>query len=345
MNKYFIILLVALSLACKEDNKIEFIDFFENTETFELKSHILKLQNDSLLFSKMFEMKYLDDIILVSDPSKNYTMKIVDLEKNRFYNFGKRGEGPNEMNSQISRFTVDYNKNLFYVNDNFKYYNYSVDSLKKGITSPNSYFDFSAENDGFIGSTTFCKGKIIGGMFNNKFGSYSIIDKTTKGKYKYPKTGGPLSNQSYFFAHPNKELVFYMQSKSAVLGIINVSNNDIEIEKELTWWVSNVKEVVDGNTRTTIPDKNPRIEFVSADVTNNYIYILYSGKTVNTASMEEAAKAFLSNTVYVMDWTGKPIKTYNLDQEVRSITVDENNNLIYAASYQGGEPNLIKFKM
>jgi hypothetical protein len=110
--------------------------------------------------------------------------------------------------------------------------------------------------------------------------------------------------------------------------------------KDFTWWNSQGEQVKDENKISFIPKKGSKNGFITADVTNKYIYSLYSGKVINTSSIKELSDSFLSKYIYVFDWEGKPVKRYELDQEVRSITVDEKNNILYAASYSGEEPNL-----
>lgn len=141
-----------------------------------------------------------------------------------------------------------------------------------------------------------------------------------------------------------KNIVCSFQSKSAVMDILKIEKNDINI-KEYTWWTSDGAVLKEGEKKSFVPKKGNRNGFIAADVTNKYIYSLYSGKVINDSSIAELTKSFLSKYIYVFDWEGKPIKRYELDQEVRSIAVDEKNNILYAASYQGGEPNLIKYKL
>jgi hypothetical protein len=344
MNKkiYFLILTVFF-FNCKNNND-EFVDLFKQTKTIKLSSKKVDLNKTDLFFSHMFEMKYVDDLIIISDPSESYTMKIVDLKEKKIKNFLKRGKGPNEMPSQSNWFSIDNKNHVLYITDGFNYYKYSIDNVKSENYTPDLIFKPVFKNYGFIGSTAFCNGFLVGGLYDKKFGAYNIDSKDLIERNEYLKSETPLLCQAKFYSHPSKNLICSFQSKSAVMAILKIENNNLKI-KDFTWWNSQGEQVKDENKISFIPKKGSKNGFITADVTNKYIYSLYSGKVINTSSIKELSDSFLSKYIYVFDWEGKPVKRYELDQEVRSITVDEKNNILYAASYSGEEPNLIKYNL
>lgn len=59
-------------------------------------------------------------------------------------------------------------------------------------------------------------------------------------------------------------------------------------------------------------------------VTENYIYLMYSGKKQGEPNFN------LSNCIYVYNWDGKPIKTLKLDRYVSAIGVSADNSELYA---------------
>jgi len=329
---------------CKNNNTDEFVNAFNHTQIIKLSSQPVILKKTEVFFSHMFEMKYVGGLILVGDASEFYTMKIIDLKQKTVKNFGKRGRGPNEINSQACRYSIDNKNNRLFVTDGFNYYFYSIDSLKAGKYNPDIKLSPNFKGDNFFGSTTFCNGFIVGGMFEKKFGIYNIEKRTLLKKNDYPNSGGAFLSQSNFYNHPTKNLVCSFQSKSAVMNILKIVKNDLKI-KEFSWWTSEGTVSHEGNKISFDPKKGNRNGFIATDVTNKYIYTLYSGKIIDASSMDKLAKAFISKNVYVFDWEGKPIKRYELDQEVRSIAVDEKNNILYAASYIDGDPNLIQYAL
>ncbi|MEN6455651.1 MAG: BF3164 family lipoprotein, partial [Prolixibacteraceae bacterium] len=112
-----------------------------------------------------------------------------------------------------------------------------------------------------------------------------------------------------------------------------------------SWWKSGQKELLGDNGRiSALPARDERNGFITAAVTEKFVYALYSGKVMDRRTLESLSDAFLSKYVYVFDWQGRLVKRYQLDQEVRSIAVNANDEALYAASYEG-EPHLVVYKL
>jgi hypothetical protein len=63
--------------------------------------------------------------------------------------------------------------------------------------------------------------------------------------------------------------------------------------------------------------------YFTIQVTAQYIYLLYSGKTRNEPAIDYA------NTIHVYDWSGRPIQRYILDKQISGFCVDNGNTKIY----------------
>jgi hypothetical protein len=281
-----------------------------------------------------------DSLLIINEfPDPHYCMKIIDLRKGTVRHFGKKGKGPTEIQSGSCNFSIE-NNNL-YVSDRINYFKYSIDSLKKNIDIPVSKFYFRPKETSFL-NTTYCNGFVVGGTIRNRIGLYDILTKQVFCKYDYKM--GPLVEQANYYNHPSKKLVAYFLCRYGTMGILEITNNDVTM-KESSWWKSEQKESTGDNGQIrALPAKDERNGFITAAVTEKYIYALYSGKVMDRRTIESLANTFLSEYVYVFDWQGKPVKRYQLDQEVRSIAVDKNDETLYAASYKG-EPHLIKYKL
>ncbi len=344
MKKILLFLVISVFTNCTNTKSDEFENSFASTTLIKLASKPVILNNTDLFFSHLFEMKYVDDLLIISDPSEFYNMKIVDIKQKTVVDFAKRGRGPNEMNSQSSWYSIDYNKKRLYVTDGFNFYFYAISDLKRQHFKPIETLKPRFTNDNFFGSTAFCGGYIIGGMFEKKIGIYNIEKKILVRKFDYLNEDGAFLSQAKYYNHPTKNLVCSQQSKSAVMSILKIENNDIKV-KEFSWWTSDGTVKVEGQKKSFEPKVASRNGFITAAVTQKYIYSLYSGKVINASSVNELTKAFLSKYIYVSDWEGNPVMRYELDQEVRSIAVDEKNNILYAASYLEGDPKLVQYKL
>ena len=165
----FLALIIAFT-CCKNNNEDLFVKTFNHAKTIKLSSQPVILKKSEIFFSHLFEMKYVNGLILIGDVSEFYTMKIVDLNQKTIKNFAKRGKGPNEINAQGCRYSIDNKNNRLFITDGFTYYFYSIDSLKANKYNPSVKFIPNLKDDNFFGATTFCNGFIVGGIFVKKFG-------------------------------------------------------------------------------------------------------------------------------------------------------------------------------
>ncbi|HYQ57835.1 MAG TPA: BF3164 family lipoprotein [Draconibacterium sp.] len=80
-------------------------------------------------------------------------------------------------------------------------------------------------------------------------------------------------------------------------------------------------------------EKNEEIRktFLSGAVTNEYIYLAYSG-----LSYAEKDDMDYCSSVYVYSWDGSPIKKLNLDRRITCLTVSEDNKIIYSFDADNG---------
>ncbi len=328
--------------ACKTKTEDSFVACFDNVETIDLNSEIIKIHNDNIFFSYLYGMEAIEDLLILNDPSPSHLLKIMNLQTNEIRIFGKKGKGPQELNTTIADFSIDYtNKNL-YVTDNSKYLVYSINDLQEGLDIPHTTIDFKKNipHDSFMTSAYCNSGYIIGSMHHKRFGVYDIQKKNISSKYKYEVS--PLVNQGQFFNHPVEGKIAFFQSKYSSVSILSIKNKAPEIIYDKTWWKTKDKPFKDGNVVTTVPDPNLRFGFLDATTSEKFIYLSYSGKYLDK---RDPIDSILSDMIYVFDWQGNPKKRFKLDKTVRAIAVDEKGGVLYASTYDEGVPSLIKFSI
>ncbi|MFC4871158.1 BF3164 family lipoprotein [Negadavirga shengliensis] len=113
--------------------------------------------------------------------------------------------------------------------------------------------------------------------------------------------------------------------------------------KDYKGWTSEQREAEEpGGIVRTVPQEDAKYCFVSGATSEKYIYALYSG---NLRSATEFIDPALADTVYVFDWKGNPVKKLTLDHSVRSIAVDEENQILYAAAFMDKDLRLVRFDL
>ncbi len=346
MKKSILILLTVI-ISCSKENKQKmdgFESYFNTVKTINLVSKKINLIHGSdTQFIQMPEMTFVDSLLIVNDINPSYTMKIVDLKTNKVTGFGKKGRGPNEYQSPFTKLSIDRNLNLLYASDFPNYRIYNIDSLRNSNTNPVSKIKIKSDSLRFFMSV-FCNGFIVGNTFKDRFNLYNISTKEIgKQKFSYGKAGA-MGTQGNFFTHPTKPKLVNIEFVSEVLSILTLDNNELRL-KELAWLKDEkIRQVTKNGKSFAEQTSDTRNSFVSAATSEDYIYVLYSGKELGN-SIESVARSNFSNMIYVFDWEGMPIKKYKLNQKVKSIAIDEKSNTLYAATQEDDEANLIKFDL
>lgn len=337
---------ITLFTACSERPfGANFREYFSKTEEVALTGRTVALTEGEKPLSYMFNMTFFDSLILVNEfPDREYTYKLIDLRNMSVRPFGKKGEGPNQLLSDAFYFSVDRKENHLYLTDQVHYYIHDIDGLKNGLDEPAAKFTIDQQEKRFMGSTVHVDGYIVGSMHHKRFCAYDIENGDFIEVGEYP--GGPsmaMANQSFFMNHPTKNLAVYGMSRVPEFGILRVLPDTIDVTTYA--WGGTPMDVQHGPVGMAVVDKEgSTFEYMSVAVTEDHVYFLYSGKTIDESSRETIIQSGLSHEVFVLDWEGKPVKRYLLDQPVRSIAVDDQAKILYAASFEK-EPGLIAYPL
>lgn len=327
--------------SCNSEQEDKFKKCFNNTPIINIKSSALKLDQSKAILGYMFNMIYFDSLLFVNDyPDPQYCMKIVDFRRNTVLPFVKKGKGPNEIPAQSCDYSIDKIRRLLYVYSPSKYQVYCIDSIINSNLTPIE--NYSTINDSMkFHSYIYIEGNLIGSINKKRFGLYNKKKNLLIEKYDYSNTSEEafLMTQSFLIKHPTENKIAFFRYNAASMGVITLGTNDFTI-KDFIWWQPDIDNFK--SYHQFLSSKNMRNGFITASFDENYIYTLYSGKVMEKTSLDKLIDSFLSNFLYVLDWQGKPIQRYKLDQNVRSFAIDEKNKIIYAASYQDS-CHLIKY--
>lgn len=337
--------LLTFSSCRKGSTAADFKAYFAGTEQIFLKGTTVSLLEGDRPLSYMFNMTFFDSLILVNEfPDREYTYKLIDLRDLTVRPFGKKGEGPNQLLSDAFYFSVDRKNHRLYLTDNVHYYVFDVDSLRNGADEPVGKFTIDQQEKRFMGSTVYADGYIVGSMFHKRFCAYHIDDQEFIDVGEYP--GGPemaMANQSFYMNHPSKNRVVYGMSRVPEFGILTILPDTIEVSS-FSWGESPLDVQQDGRSMRVLDNEDTTYEFTSVATTEDHVYFLYSGKKIDTSSRESIMDSGLSREVFVLDWKGKPVRRYMLDQPTRAIAVDENSGILYTASFEN-DPKLVAYPL
>ena len=185
------------------------------------------------------------------------------------------------------------------------------------------------------------------GMFaiwnNNGFSNYV---------YKYPEDNfgddkmlyKAMAYQGKIVVNNKLDRLLFCSSKFSYFELFQLVNERLEsIKKEYRgkykYDISN-----DENFVFAHPLEDNVEGFIDAYSTDEYIYMLYSGRSIEDPGISTHEQACLSNQILVYDWKGNLIIRYTTDVDLKHICVSDNGKTIYAIAYNPN-PVLVYFQL
>jgi len=341
---------LTLLLVCCQVQKKNILELFKIEK--KLQHEKIEMKHNDYLFHAWCMYKTGNYLVINDDNGKTY-MSIFDLKEQRYINhFIKKGAGPNEMFSPPQSITPLTNNQLSYFDAQARII-YQANYSKPDSIKITKIKNFTNTQTLFLGLIPMAYDYYVGiGLIES--GRYAVIDKNGKNvsiNFDYPKDEMKQGNnfqkalayQGGLIPNSDKTKFFFYCISSEILEIMQLQKNGTLTKiRDIHFDYATYRPEGDGkNTIAATIMKESKAAFISATATSNYIYLLYSGRTIGV----DINLAFKSNTILVFDWEGNPIKRYNLDIDITTFTVSEDDKTIYAISNTSVDTDLIKFKM
>lgn len=141
-------------------------------------------------------------------------------------------------------------------------------------------------------------------------------------------------------AHMDRSIVFIKPDDNNIMAIAYCLTDQFEIfdlennESNVFWGPHKIKNefVVNKNTLNPYPQINDKTQltYVAGFATEKYLYLIYSGIYLKKNLIPDGV-SLGSKSIYVFDWTGKPIKkiVWREDIPIRAIAISEKENVLY----------------
>lgn len=303
----------------------------------------------STQINKASSLHLFGDYLFVYDWGQDYQYKVIDVSGDRLIGkFAKNGEGPCEVGMPTSLNWLDKDKNLIGLNDRrrFKMQHFDLNNLSKpggdNCQELPIKLDMNFQKVVQVDSTAF-----VGyGLFQGRYaltGKDGVVESTV-GFPQGEDTQGidyqvlAMAYQGDLLKHPTERKMVSTSTDSFSIDILELtSEKEVKLIKRIQHWAPEFSGTSGEMISADMVPGN-RFGSIGAAVSNEFIYILFSGKS----NLDETA--FQSDQVFVYDWEGNPIEVLTLDHTVSSIAVDEADRMLIGFLDER-DPVLLKYEL
>ena len=337
-NIYVLYSLLSFFFSCQQNN----------TEKGVLESslHHEVLMNDDFVIEKVRSMALLVDSIPVSINSQSDVLfQFMDYKDSVLMEFGNRGQGPNDFLFPTSLHKKSDNVLSFWDVNRKRYSSMSV-SLKDSVADFKHHFSlrdslfhyeiFPVVENQYVASGMYEDYRLVilngQGHFKKGYGKYPSRDSREE------RISGILRSEVYqgrMAVSPSGKRLVYALLRADIISFYEIKmGGDLSLVAEYT------NSYPEYSYDTGAMSLSAPIYNIDVSVTDQYVYILYSGRNFK----ESKEKAFLGNRIDVYDWGGRLVRKFYLDVDIKAMCITGDNEKIYAISYLP-DPVLVAFTL
>lgn len=337
-NKIWIAFLILLC-SCRNTQK-PFLIFFDKTDIISLQT-VSSFPMDSIgKPSKIFSFnKYI--ILIESDLDS--LIAIYNMKDKSFKRIQKQGRGPNEM--LLIRQINSFNKNSFYTFDPFKNVFATYSDTNNFTTSHHQKIKTEQINEFFYNQDTILISKL--GHINR----FTIIDSLNRSQHEFGKVfkyaNHPAKTVSFIDgfteASFNLKRMIWFSYVGDIFELYDFHDlNDIKLIKKEIGIFPHLKHKVKDEDIMPIYTPKTKLGVNSVTSNNKHIFVLYNEYYIKD-ELQIKDNVYLSDKILVYDWDGNPVKILSLNQKVRDITCNKEDNYIYCLTNNENKEPIITF--
>jgi hypothetical protein len=338
MGRCFFILVIFL-MFCDSKLELQSVDFKFSYDSFSIQKSLEGKKLDLGTIYSPVDIFFDDSLLFVSSIGQNFNVSVFDThdDYSKLAHIFKNGAGPSETYSVAK---MDFLKDgSVWVHDimatSMKRFNFSsimdsvfVEELESAFFM-NPILSAVYVNDSIFYTTTQ-------GVFpHSRFYVYSKDGDEMRSHGSYPNFGleiPPTVEVDVFWAksmvHPSREKFILAYE---YLDLVELFSRDGNLIKRIHGPLQFLPSFDIGERGGTpymkrVYEKTQHA-YKSLAVNEEEIFLLFANGRTNKPGDKEASIHY--NHVVVLNWNGDPIRFYELDHAVASITVDWNNKILY----------------
>lgn len=291
-----------------------------------------------------------DSLVLIenADNSQQYKAGLYSLSQGKLIReIAPKGEGPKEFVScQLD--VRENSSDLFYIDDfvQNKYWECNLDSiiankeyLVKSFTYSRDVIRLCSQDSTYIG-------------YNFWYLNNADYDNNVPALQKYKQMNGPkgrLANgHPYFVANVTGGFVFMSPDKNRIwvadfhddkIHIYNDSLQEIKCLSGPDYFEHEFEDIHDKNYDHFVSfSKGTAYQsYIAYTKNSKYVYLVYEGTNGTYQRLDKLNPV----EVFKFDWEGNPITYYKLDKYIRTISIDSQENFLYATSYNSHDASTV----
>ena len=188
-------------------------------------------------------------------------------------------------------------------------YYYIAPLNKEEVLAFGNYYD----SDNLLDIVDLKSGNVKHGLFSYKHGSGDTATVFERNAY-----------ESSLHVQPGGKKAVLARKYADEIVIIDIAAQTLKkVGGSEGYAPSLTRGINDNGEEVAMVNDRTRYGFVRGQVTAQYIYLLYSGNTMDTP------QKYFGNKIYVYDWGGNPIKKIQLKNYVQYFTVSKDDKKIY----------------
>ena len=332
-NVCFLLLLMVLIMSGCGRKPICGLDGFSKISTLTVNDTI-ELEDKDIL--NPHYIYYKDSFLIFNSMRGEREIQLLNLHTDRVTSYNVIGQGVNEMTGYQTIRTNNENLYLFGDYRTGKIYGVCLDSLKKDPdTNYELCYSLPVERSRFFFRFLDMSKYVLGiGMIEN--GRFSVFDKESdyySEQMNYPENK-EISNLNHLLKGAlfsrtlmvcDEKEVRIVASGLGVMDFYSISEHgELSLIKANHYHFPLFETGANGST--IIYHKEDKVGFSGLCADKNYVYALYSDRTVG----EYGERAYNASYLLVWDWEGNPVNAYELPVALYGFAID--GDTIYGLS-------------
>jgi hypothetical protein len=287
--------------------------------------------------------------LFLTEKSQNYFAAMIK-NTNELIRFCPIGKGPNEFFPPLF-FSRDKSLHSvsFFAPRVEKFYTFKIsinDSIRFNLEKVYSGFKNSnrivrIQDSLFLSTTAYSSIMQNRYSVHNNSGEllYSDIPFPENNSQGIPNNLKSIAFQCRIASNPNNGLAVSACNFAGHFEILSVDKFHITKIFELHTSDGNFDNLSEGKFLSIKPSRQSKIAYLCVDSTKDYIFLLYSGRTIEKYGKQAA---FMGNIIFKFSWSGEPIEQITLDHDVLSFSIVNDN--LFAIGLDS-IPKLFKYKL